>query len=61
LKIRLNGENTLAEDANMSAGEWKHFVRHAKTSLLQRFGGHIARIVDCERNEQAGKREELKI
>jgi len=39
----------------MSAGEWKHFVRHAKTSLLQRFGGHIAKVVDCERNEQAGR------
>jgi len=45
----------------MSAGEWKHFVRHAKTSLLQRFGSHIACAVDCERNEQAGKREEPKI
>ena len=45
----------------LSAGEWKHFVRHAGVSQLRRFGSHIAKVVDCERNEQMGKREELKI
>lgn len=39
----------------MSAGDWKYFVGHAKSSQLARFGEHVARLVDCERNERAGK------
>lgn len=39
----------------MSVGDWKYFVHHAKTCQLARFGVHVARLVDTERNERVGK------
>jgi len=39
----------------VSAGDWKYFVRHAKTAILGKFGAHVTRLVDYERNERAGK------
>jgi hypothetical protein len=39
----------------MSAGDWKYFVGHAKTSVLGKFGKHVTRLVDTERNERTRK------
>jgi hypothetical protein len=39
----------------LSAGDWKYFVFHAKTSVLGKFGKHVTKLVDFERNERAGK------
>jgi hypothetical protein len=39
----------------VSAGDWKYFVSSAKSSVLGKFGKHVTRLVDYERNERAGK------
>ena len=38
----------------MSAKSWDYFVRKARSDTLKRFGKHVTRIVDVERNEQSG-------
>lgn len=36
----------------MSACGWRRFVRMANSEVLRKFGSHIARRVDYERNKE---------
>jgi len=35
----------------MSMTEWKRFVHSAKRSTLKKFGKHVTKLVDSERNK----------
>jgi len=39
----------------MSARDWDRFVRNARSEVLKRFGSHVAKMIDVERNELAEK------
>ncbi len=39
----------------MSARSWDVFVRKASSDTVKRFGKHVVRLVDLERNEKAGR------